>query len=113
MPQLCRRTTNVLSVGLVPILGVLCVSITQATTREYFVAVLMMLQANSGVLLLCWFGFLVVYLVFLGRVKFTENQSVKITNLFDGSMGLLLVLSVLHVGGFVYATLVRIVENVK
>lgn len=105
---------NVLNVG--PILCVLHVSVKQATTKEYFFTVLMMLQANSGVLFLYWFVFLVGWLVvFSGkgniRAKFTENQSVKITNLPDSSMSLLLVLPVLHVGGFVYAALLRIVES--
>lgn len=47
------------------------------------------------------------------RAKFTQNQSVKVTNLSDSSMGLLLVLSVLHVGRFVYAILLRIVDSIE
>lgn len=49
------------------------------------------------------------------RAKFTEKQSVKIINLPDSSMALLLVLSVLNVGGFVdlNATLLRIVESIE
>lgn len=108
---------SVFSVGPIPVSHVLCVSVTQATTKEYFVAVVMMLQANSGVLFLCWFGFFswLVGCFWKGniRAEFTENRSVKITNLSDSSTGLLLVLLVLHVGGFVYATLLRIVESIE
>lgn len=46
-----------LSIGPIPTLHVLSVSVTQVTTQEYFVTILVMLQANSGVVFGVWFFF--------------------------------------------------------
>lgn len=49
---------STLSIGPIPTLHVLNVSVMQATTQEYFITILVMLQANSRVLLWFWFFFL-------------------------------------------------------
>lgn len=48
---------STLSIGPIPTLHVLNVSVMQATTQEYFITILVMLQANSRVLLWFWFFF--------------------------------------------------------
>lgn len=100
---------STLSIGPIPTLHVLNVSVTQATTQEYFITILVMLQANSRVLL--WFCFFCRSAI--SGPNLLKKKSVKITNLSDTSMGLLLALLVLHVGGFAYAALPMIVESTE
>lgn len=96
---------STLSVGPLPTSCALSVSVTQATTQEYFVTVLVMLQTNSGVL----------FFLFSCRSAASGSnllkKSARITNLSHASMDQLLALLVLHVGGVVYAALPMILES--
>lgn len=98
---------STLSVGPLPTSCALSVSVTQATTQEYFVTVLVMLQTNSGVL----FFFFLFSCRSAASGSNLLKKSARITNLSHASMDQLLALLVLHVGGVVYAALPMILES--